>query len=291
MSEPWTIRKLIDWTSSDFASRGIDSARLDAEILLAHVLGIERVGLYMDLDRPMAANELEQYRAAVLRRRRREPVAYIVGRRAFYGRLFTVGPDVLVPRPDTETLIDVALQRLPAEPSSERSLRVLDIGTGSGAIALTLAAERPSMNAVATDLSAAALKVAALNREQLGLVDRVELIEGDLFEPLAGQPPFDLIASNPPYIAEEELAVLMPEVVVHEPRLALVADDTGTAVHRRIIEDAPAFLVEGGWLLLEIGASQAAVVMSLLEAMGGWNEIATERDLGGFDRVVRARRG
>lgn len=279
----WTIRRVLAWTAEDFAGRGIETARLDAELLVAHALGLGRVQLYMDLDRPLTDAEREAIRALVVRRRKREPVAYIAGKKEFWGRSFVVTPAVLVPRPDSEALIERALEVVSGE------ARVLDLCTGSGILGLTIAAERDAVRADLTDLSPDALAVARTNAEALGLIDRVRLLEGDLFAPL-GDERYSLITANPPYIPEAELATLAPDVREHEPRMALVGGPDGFAVHRRIIEDAPRFLLPGGTLLIEVGAGQAPELERLIVEQGWAESTARHRDLGGIERVVEARR-
>lgn len=281
VSEPWTIRRVAAWMTDDLKSRGIENPRLDAELLVAHSLGIDRVRLYMELDRPLDEGERAGIRELALRRRKREPVAYLIGSREFYGRRFRVTPDVLIPRPDTETLIEAALERWP-----EGEARVLDLGTGSGAIAITLAAERPPARVDATDISAAALAVARDNAERLGVMDRIRFLEGDLFAPVRDER-YDLIVSNPPYVAETERAALMPDVRDFEPSAALFAGPSGLAIHERIAAGVRDRLVPGGAVLVEVGAGQASKVAALFEANGLTN-VTIHRDLGKIERVVRA---
>ena len=285
MPAAWTTRSLLAWMTQDFSALGLGTPRLDAEVLVAHVLGVDRVRLYMDLDRPLAPDELGAVRALVIRRRQREPVAYLIGKREFYRRDFVVGPAVLIPRPDTETLIERALALLPAD----RPVQVLDLCTGSGAIAVTLAAERPLAHVVATDLSPAALELAARNAGQHGVRERVELRQGDLFAALPAAARFDLIAANPPYVRETERAELAPELG-HEPELALFAGSTGLDVLRRLCAEVADWLVPGGSALFEVGAGQAPEVLQLLAADARLGDLRTQRDLGGIERVVEARR-
>jgi release factor glutamine methyltransferase len=279
----WTTRKLLTWTTQDFTGIGLATPRLDAELLLAHVLGVDRVRLYMDMDRPLAPDELAAMRALVTRRRHREPVAYLTGHREFYRRDFMVNSAVLIPRPDTETLIERALELLP--PDAE--LHVLDLCTGSGAIAVTLAAERPQIRVVATDVSAAALAVARANAERLGVLARVELREGDLFEAIEPGARFDLIVSNPPYVAAGELDSLAPELR-HEPQLALTAGPLGLDLLERLCAQTPGWLRVPGALLFEIGAGQAQSILQLMAANPALKDSSTHRDLGGVERVVEA---
>ncbi|HEY8431232.1 MAG TPA: peptide chain release factor N(5)-glutamine methyltransferase [Sandaracinaceae bacterium] len=285
MEQPWTIRRVLAWTAKDFEQRGIESARLDAELIVAHALGLSRVALYMDLDRPLTESERGAIRDLVKRRRQREPVAYIVGHKEFWGRRFEVSPAVLVPRPDTETLVERALAILPQESDA----RVLDLCTGSGIIGLTLAAERKALRADLTDLSEDALAVARRNAEALGVAERVRFFSGDLFAPLPEGSRYALVTANPPYVAEGELASLAPDVREHEPRLALAGGEDGFAVHRRIVAGAPRFLEPGGTILVEVGAGQAEALEAMLAARPEVEATARHRDLGGIERVVEAR--
>ena len=284
VDKAWTIRRVLSWTAEDFAGRGIDTSRLDAELLVAHALGLGRVQLYMDLDRPLTDAEREAIRALVMRRRKREPVAYIVGHKEFWGRSFAVTPAVLVPRPDSETVIERALAVVAPD------ARVLDLCTGSGILGITIAAERPGVQVDLTDLSPDALAVARQNAEALGVIDRARLLSGDLFGALGGDERYSLIVSNPPYIPEAEVAGLAADVRDHEPHLALSGGADGFVVHRRIIEAAPRFLSPGGTLLIEVGAGQAPELERLIVAQGWAEHTARHQDLGGIERVVEARR-
>jgi len=279
--------------AEDFAGRGIVSPRLDADLLVCHALGQDRVRLYMDLDRPLDEAELAAIRGRVARRRRREPVAYIVGQKEFYLRAFEVSPAVLVPRPETELLVDRALQRLgelQAARDAGAPLRVLDLCTGSGAIAVTLAAERPGLALDATDMSAEALATARRNAERHGVAERVRFFEGDLFEALESGDRYALIAANPPYVGESERDALEPEVRDHEPPLALFSGADGLVLLRRLCATVAERLEPGGVLLFEVGAGQAATVCELLERDGRLCEVRSHRDLAGHERLVEARR-
>lgn len=271
--------------AEDFVARDLASPRLDAELLVAHALGCDRVALYLDLDRPLDGGELSAIRALVKRRREHEPVAYILGEREFVGRAFEVGPAVLIPRPDTETLVERALQLLRVDGSA----RVLDLCTGSGCIAVTLAVQRPSCEVDATDISKAALEVASRNAARHGVSSLVRLLQGDLWEALPGSDEYDLIVANPPYVTESEWATLQPDVRVHEPRQALVGGSDGLRCYRALVEGLHLRLRPGGRVLLEVGQGQAGAVAALLAA-AGLVEPATHVDLGGIARVVEARR-
>jgi release factor glutamine methyltransferase len=282
----WTVLDLLRWTTDHFASRGIDTPRLDAEVLLAYALECDRLSLYLEYEKPVEEPERAQFRELVQRRAdERIPVALLTGTREFWSLSFEVTPDVLVPRPETETLVTAALERLP---DAEAELRVLDVGTGSGAVALALATERPKARVVATDLSAAALAVAGRNAERLGLADRVAFAQGDLFEPLAGER-FDLVISNPPYIGRGEADSLAPELR-HEPESALYAGADGLEVLRRLVAEASDHLEAGGVLALEIDPRQAPALLQLCTDEG-LRDVRVHRDLAGRERAVSALAG
>jgi len=282
----WTVLDLLRWTTDHFASRGIDTPRLDAEVLLAYALECDRLRLYVEYEKPVEEPDRARFRALVQRRAdERIPVALLTGTREFWSLSFEVTPDVLVPRPETETLVTVALERLP---DAEAELRVLDVGTGSGAVALALATERPKARVVATDLSGAALAVAGRNAERLGLADRVAFAEGDLFEPLAGER-FDLVISNPPYIGRGEADSLAPELR-HEPESALYAGADGLEVLRRLVAEASDHLEAGGVLALEIDPRQAPALLQLCTD-AGLRDVRVHRDLAGRERAVSALAG
>jgi release factor glutamine methyltransferase len=286
MSETWTARSLLAWMAKDFQTLGIASARLDAELLIAYVLQLDRVALYMDLDRPLTAAELSTLRALVVRRRQREPIAYLIGRREFYRRSFEVDPAVLIPRPDTETLIERALELLPLTAAGA----LLDLCTGSGAIAITLAAERPLAHVTATDLSRQALAVAGRNATKLGVAERVSLLHGDLFEALPPEARFDVVLANPPYVSITALAELSPELK-YEPELALFAGAAGLDVLTRLCAGVAHWLAPQGTLLFEVGAGQAQAVLRMLVEQPLLTNLRVHRDLGDIERVVEAQRG
>jgi release factor glutamine methyltransferase len=280
----WTVLELLRWTTQHFQERGIDTPRLDAECLLAFALGCDRLRLYVDYDRPVDEGERARFRELVRERAQsRVPVALLVGTREFWSLPFVVTRDVLVPRPDTETLVAAALD---AAPDREAELAVLDLGTGSGAVALAIAHERPKARVTATDVSPAALAVAAENATRLGLADRVELLEGALFEPVAGRR-FDLVVSNPPYVAERDAATLAPELT-HEPRGALFAGPDGTDVLRAIAAQVAEGLAPNGRAFVELDPAQAQTVMGWFTA-AGLCDVVSHRDMTGRPRVVSGR--
>jgi release factor glutamine methyltransferase len=283
---------------------GIQTARLDAECLLAHVLGFPRWRLVTERRRRLRPDEFGRYLTLLQRRERREPLAYLVGTREFWSLALLVSPDVLVPRPETETLVEAALSLLrgdgvsphPAFPRSPvsglRSPVVVDLCTGSGAVAIALARELPGATVVATDVSRRVLRIARSNAEAHRVTDRITFLRGNLWRALDGRDlggQADVVVSNPPYIPSGVIPSLMPEIQ-WEPRRALDGGPDGLTFHRAIIGGAPRRLRPGGFLLLEIGADQAAGVCRLVEEMGGFERPQILQDLGGRDRVVMARR-
>ena len=280
----WTVLELLRWTTDYFERNGIDSARLDAEILLAHALESERLRLYLDYEKPVLAEERNRFRALVQRRAvERVPVSLLLGQREFWSLRFRVTGDVLTPRPETETLVDAALSKVA---DTESAVRILDVGTGSGAIALSLASELPHAEITATDLSAPALQIATENADHLHMRERIRFLAGDLFEPVASER-FDLVVSNPPYVARDQAASLPPELS-HEPEMALFAGADGLEVIKRLVAEAGDHLSPRGWLLFELSPRQIETVeMELAEA--GFSEIERHFDLASSARVVGAR--
>jgi len=263
------------------------SPRLDAELLLAEALGLRREDLFAAPERALDRDEAARFEAFVRRRQKQEPVAYILGRRAFRTIELEVDDDVLIPRPETETLVEVCLERLAGLDVAEPL--VLDIGTGSGAIALALAAENPAVRVIGTDVHPVPLDVARRNVRALGLEDRMSLLAGDVFDDLPPGLRFDLIVSNPPYVTPEALRRLRVEVRGFEPYVALRAGDGGMEFYRRIVPQAPAWLVPGGWLAVEIAEHKAVEVITEFVAVGRYEQIDVRDDLGGLPRVVVAR--
>jgi release factor glutamine methyltransferase len=281
----WTIGEVVQWATDDFRARGLESPRLDAEVLLAFAIGATRVQLVVDRERPLDERELGRLRELVKRRRAREPVAYIIGAREFYGRMFRVDRRVLVPRPDTETLVEVALRRTV---DRSMSMRALDLCTGSGCVGVTLARERPTSRVHATDSSEDALAVARANALRLGAYN-VSVAAGDLFGGLdRDRCRFDVIVANPPYISRDEIERLAPDIRDYEPRSALDGGETGLDLVRRIVADAPLHLVKGGTLAIELGAGQAPEAAGLL-ASRGFERVTATRDYGRIERVVDGR--
>jgi release factor glutamine methyltransferase len=275
----YTVAELIGRSAAYLDAKGFGSPRLDAEVLLADVLDMRRLDLYLHHDRPLEPAETDRYRAALRRRASGEPVAYILGRRAFRSLTLAVDARVLVPRPETESVVEVALGLLPA------GGRLLDVGTGSGAIALSAALERPDAVVAATDVSAEALEVAVGNAATLGLDVSFRL--ADLVDGLPQDERYDVVVANLPYIADDD-PDLDAAVRAHEPAVALFGGDGGLGLVRRLVDTAPAVLAPGGALILEIGFRQGDAVRALLEA-GGYEQVRLDRDLSGLDRVVSGR--
>jgi len=280
-----TIHQLLTEVIPKLEAAGIESPRLNAEVLLAHVLGKERRWMWAHPEFALMEDNEERFRLLLARRLGREPLAYLLGEWEFYGRPFFITPDVLVPRPETELLVEAVLDWT----REHRAAVLADIGAGSGAIAVSLALELPRARIVAVDLSPAALAVTRRNAARHGVRERLVLLEGDLLEPVrqAELAPLDAIVANLPYIAEEEYITLMPEVREHEPSLALRAGEGGLALIRRLIAEAPPLLAPGGLLALEVGAGQAEEVARLL-AENGWRRFRIIEDYSGIPRHVLA---
>lgn len=280
---PWTIDRVLTWVSEHFRSRGIESPRLEAELLLARVLQTSRVRLVIERGRVLTPDELAGYREIVRRRRQHEPTAYLLGEKEFFGRVFQVDRRVLIPRPDTETLVEVALRH-----SRGQWLhgRMLDLGTGSGNLALCFAKERPTWQVDAVDLSSDAIHVARDNAVRLGALWNVRFLQGDLFEPVRELGAvYDLVVANPPYIPTAEIPRLPPHIHCHEPHIALDGGRDGLDVVRRIVRDAPSHLVSGGLLAIETGSDQCKETAALFEGHG-FVRVTVDADLGQRPRVV-----
>jgi release factor glutamine methyltransferase len=284
--EPWTVGRLLTWTTGHIQRRGSESPRLDAEVLLAHVLGWERVRLYTHYEVEIPESQRASYRELVRRRAQGTPVAYLVGRKEFYSLPLAVSPAVLIPRPDSEFVV---VEFLAALQKSIGPLAV-DVGTGSGCLALACAHQHKTARFLAIDSSARALEVARANAQALGLTERVSFFQGNLLEPVATLGPFDAIISNPPYIPSGEIPTLEPGVRDHEPHEALDGGPDGLRVVARLIDQAAPLLRPGGHLILEIGTAQEEAVRGLITAQGGLKLTPTVRDHANHPRVVRASR-
>jgi release factor glutamine methyltransferase len=288
--EHWTIQKLLNWITDFLTQKGVDSPRLSAELLLTHILGLSRIELYTLFDRQVEPAKLEILRGLVKRCGEHEPVAYLVGRCEFYSLPLKIARDCLIPRPETELLVERAIGFLRKRTGSQQ---VLDLCTGSGCIAAAIAKNHKDCMIVATDICDKALAVAAQNFESLKLTDKIKLLQGDLFNPIVeglDQAQFDLIVSNPPYVSDAEFEKLNKNVRDYEPRHALYGGTDGLDIYRRIISSVGDFLKPDGTLMLEIGYAQGQSVQSLLDATGLFGSIRIEKDLAKHDRVVIAQR-
>ncbi len=282
--DEWTILRLLTWTADFLKRKGSGSPRPDAEILLAHVLGYERVQLYTHYADVVGDRGRSDYRDLVRRRAEGAPVAYLVGRKEFYSLRFDVDPAVLIPRPETEFVVVEFLDAMKAVEAPT----AVDVGTGSGCIAVACARFKPDARWLAVDLSADALAVAAGNARRHDVSDRIEFLQGDLLAPAVDRGPFDAIVSNPPYVASAEIDRLDADVKDHEPALALDGGPDGLAVYRRLVERAASLLKPGGRLILEIGFDQDEAVGALVAESGAFELLPTVRDLQNLARVVRA---
>ncbi len=286
-TEQWTVGRLLQWTTDYLKGHGSDSPRLDAEVLLAQVLGCQRIELYTAFDELPDEQARAGFRQLVRRRAEGVPVAYLVGRREFYSLSFRVTPDVLIPRPETE-LVVVALLDLARQLPHEQEIAICDVGTGSGILAVCVAKHLTSARVVAVDVNRAALEVARSNVAEHAVKDRVTLLESDLLAAVPSTRRFDFIISNPPYVSSAEMETLMPQVKDHEPRAALLAGERGTEVIERLIPQAAERLNRGGHLLIEISPMIHDAVRAMLEADGRFQLGPTVKDLARLPRVVQA---
>jgi release factor glutamine methyltransferase len=289
LPETWTILRILEWTTAYFKSHHLEQPRAAAEILLAHALCVGRVDLYVQYDRCLAVEELGLFKGFIRRRIQREPVAYIVGKKEFWSMDLKVTPDVLIPRPETETLVEAALKIIRTKPR-QAPMKMLDLGTGSGAIVLAMASERPDQSFYAVDRSEKALAIAQYNAQTHELDKVITFLQGNWFDPVRDRKRyFDVIVSNPPYIASHEFEDLPPEITQHEPREALEGGPDGLDGIRLIIKHASDHLVPGGWLLFEIGHDQWVAVDGLISAAKTYSDWAVIKDYSGHDRVVKAK--
>ncbi|MEQ8785588.1 MAG: peptide chain release factor N(5)-glutamine methyltransferase [Pirellulaceae bacterium] len=287
-AETWTVGRLLTWTTDYLKQRGADNPRLDAEVLLAHSRGCERIRLYTAFDEEVPDDVRGRFRDLVKQRAAGTPVAYLVGHREFYSLDFRVTPDVLIPRPETElavvTVLDLLKEHGVAEP------RIVDVGTGSGAIAVALAVHAPKSRVTATDLSPTALAIARENAHTHGVAERIEFVEGDLLTPLPAEPMFDAVVSNPPYVSQPEYDVLPTEIKGHEPRMALLGGETGCEVVGRLIPQAAERLLPDGHLVMEFSPMVEQEVFRLLNTDDRFTDVRTLKDLASLGRLVVARR-
>jgi release factor glutamine methyltransferase len=286
--ESWTIGRLLQWTTKYLSDRGSSSARLDAELLLAHARGCRRIELYTAFDEPAAEPIRAAFRELVRRRAEGTPVAYLVGRREFYSLSFRVTPDVLIPRPETEFLVIALTDLVKSRPPNPDPIDIADVGTGSGVLAVCAARHVPGSRVTAIDISPAALAVARANAADHGVAGRIEFIEGDLLANMPAEARLDFVISNPPYVTTAEMAELPAEVRDFEPRGALEAGPKGTEIIERLAPQAAVRLRPGGWLLIEVSPMIEAAVVRLLQTDPRWESRPTLKDLAGLPRVVQA---
>lgn len=287
--QAWTIGRLLNWTTDFLRDKGADSARLDAEVLLAHARGCQRIELYTAFEEEADEALRESFRELVRRRAAGTPVAYLVGHREFFSMSFQVTPDVLIPRSETE-LIVVRVLDLAKSLAASDGFQIADIGTGSGILAVCCAKHLPGSQVSAIDISPAALAIAQSNAEQHGVTEQIEFVESDLFDSYPRDDEFDVIVSNPPYVATHEMSELDPGVREHEPHLALDGGEQGTEIIARLIPQAAQRLKSGGWLLMEVGPYNAQKVEQLVDEQPGLTREVTIPDLAGHPRVVQARK-
>lgn len=284
----WTIKKLLNWITEHFTEKGLDSPRLNAELLLSHVLDMKRIELYTQFDKPLSKKQLDELHGLVRRAGQNEPIAYLVGKTEFYSLQLNVAPDCMIPRPETELLVERAIEFLRKRTGGQF---VCDLCTGCGCIAVAIAKNYPAAHILATDISDAALAVAAQNLEKYELQGRIQLRCGDLFDPIMPQldvSKFDLIVCNPPYVSAAEYEKLDKNIKDYEPKSALFAGEDGLDIYRRIAEKVDQFLKPDAALMLEIGYGQGQAVRELLDQTGVFGEIKIERDFSDNDRVVTA---
>lgn len=283
----WTIMKLVQWATTYFDTHDIDSPRATAEILLSHVLNTRRIDLYLRYDQPLTPDELERFKVLIKRRMNREPVAYILGCKEFWSMGLHITRDVLIPRPETECLVEKSLGMLAVDANMKSKL-ILELGTGCGAVILALASENPRHSYWATDISINAIRIARQNAMQNDLNGKIHFIAGDWFAPLGSKTGvFDLIVSNPPYIKSGDLAQLQPEIHAYEPLLALDGAADGLHCLRHIIQSAYRFLKPGGALILEIGHDQKASLKQMIAECGEYEGVSFYQDYSGYDRILQ----
>jgi release factor glutamine methyltransferase len=290
----WTILKLLKWTTSYFESHAIDDPRIEAEVLLAHALQIQRIDLYLQYDQPLSRDELSRFKEFIKRRLNKEPAAYIVGSKEFWSMDFMVTKDVLIPRPETECLVEAAINLLPKDSDLNAMMipkRILELGTGSGAVILALASMRSRHLFFASDRITAAVRLALKNAKHLGFESRVAFVCADWFACFKDKSPiFDMVVSNPPYVSSRIIGELQPEIVNYEPISAIDGKEDGLSCIRHIINNAHLYLRSNGHLLLEIGYDQKDDVRKIIDECKKYKNIVYTKDYSGYDRVVQMRK-
>jgi release factor glutamine methyltransferase len=290
MNKPWTVLDLINETGAYFKKKGIDSSRLDAELLLAHCLNCARIQLYIDFERTVTEDELSAFRELVRRRAAREPVAYLTGYRDFWSLKIAVEKGVLIPRPETELLVEESVKILKPFAEGGQQIAILEPGTGSGALSIALALQLKQCSVFATDISSVALSIARRNSEAHECAERVHFIRGDSLTPFKQKKLFDLIVSNPPYIPSADIAGLAPDIRDHEPIEALDGGQDGLFFYRQWIPQIAVLLKSNGWAVLEMGAGQSATIAQVFQSTGAFADVQAVKDYAGHERVIRARK-
>ncbi|WP_437229028.1 peptide chain release factor N(5)-glutamine methyltransferase [Planctomicrobium sp. SH661] len=284
--EPWTVKRILDWTVQFLKERGSSTPRLDAEVLLAHARSCKRIQLYTQFDQPLTDEQRTMMRELVKRRAAAEPVAYLVGHREFFSLDFLVRPGVFIPRPDTEILVMAALDLL----KEQTSPQVLELCSGTGCVPIAIAKNHPTAQLTTVELSPTVIEVTRANVEKHQLTERIDVLHGNLFEPVPAGKKFDLIVSNPPYVQREEISKLAADIRDHEPHLALDGGEDGLDVIRHIVRESPNWLTPEGWLMFELSPEQAPAGMELLTE-AGYSRVGVKNDLSGQARVVAGKRG
>lgn len=286
----WTILQILRWTTDYFREKDVSEPRASAEVLLAHALGLSRLDLYLRYDQPLSAAELSRFKALMVRRREGDPVAYLTGHREFWSLDFLVTPAVLIPRPETEILVQAAIEATKDSQAKNSPLWGLEIGVGSGAVVVTLARELPQFTWVALDLAAAALAVARQNAGRHEVAGRIQFMQGDLLGALKPAAGFVLMVANLPYVPRRVWERLPGDIKDFEPQEALLGGEDGLTLIRRLAREAQHYLQPGGWLALEVAEGQAEAVLELLRETGAYERLETLADYQGIQRVVRGRR-
>jgi release factor glutamine methyltransferase len=290
MDKTWTILELINETTAYFKKKGIDTARLDAELLLAHCLNKERIHLYLSFDQPVTPDELSSYRELVRRRAEGEPVAYLIGYREFWSLKIRVSQGMLIPRPETEMLVEEAVKILKPADADSNTLHILELGTGSGAISLALAKELQNLSVYATDVSPTALHTALTNARHYGYAQRIAYICGHSLTLFKPRELFDMVISNPPYIRRADIAHLAKEIKNHEPLEALNGGEDGLRFYREWIPLLPALLKKGAWVLFEMGDKQSSAITQEFIATDMYTPVKIVKDYAGHERVILAQK-
>lgn len=288
----WKVKDLLEVSEGYLKERHIEAPRLTAEVLLAHQLGIERIQLYLNFDKPLIKNEVDGYRRLIKRRVNHEPIQYITGLQEFWSLELHVDPHVLIPRPESEVIVETALEKLSQpSPTSKNSLNILEVGTGSGAISIALAKELANVSIYASDISSDALRIAASNAVRHNVSEKIRFVEGDLFSPIKDRSmSFDMIVSNPPYVSGEDFLTLAPEIRDNEPEIALNGGKDGFCFIDKIIGQGAGHLNSGGWLIIEMSPDQTVKALSMIEKTGLYSDTDRITDYSGLYRLIAARK-